>query len=72
MDSNKMTIIVHLCFMLLLLGASIQQVITEGYTFQIIYDVICFLTNLCIAYIIYLVNGGKPNGIKSHNNAFAH
>lgn len=36
---------------------------TEGKELQIVYDAVCFVTNICIAYILYLSNGGTNNKI---------
>ena len=37
---------------------------TVGYKYQIIYDCLSFLTELAVAYIIYLSNGEKNNHIE--------
>lgn len=37
---------------------------TIGYKYQIIYDCLSFVTELTIAYIIYLSNGEKNNYIE--------
>jgi hypothetical protein len=63
MKASKGTIFMHFVLMLLLILASVQQVATEGKELQIVYDAVCFLTNICIAYILYLSNGGTNNKI---------
>jgi hypothetical protein len=69
MTANKCTIIMHFVLMITLVAAAAEQVVTEGQKFQIIYDGVCFVTNMGIAFILYLANGGNNNGIKKPTTA---